>query len=306
MDVPSRRWVGAVSLTVMLISLIALATVQVVSYMLIAMLAAIGVGVAFFFVAFPGSRFFSIAFANDLAIYMCFFVFFKETNFTPVSGYPVAAGFVLPIFAFLGGAWWRREKIQSIVMAERVRDERHFGKIFLWLIPVSLIGAATFVLPGLGLSPAVYDAAFLVAMALIAVIVFAVSADVCTFLLDTGLLFEEFFGEVRRLIVPAFAFFTFYSLLVIVFAALYRVIDRYSDAAHFLIDGKGREITFSESLYFSVVSMSTVGYGDVLPASDVVRVIVAIQIVLGVVLLLFGVSEILRYSRERRGVMRDS
>ena len=142
-------------------------------------------------------------------------------------------------------------------------------------------------------------------MALIALVVFLVSADVCTFLLDSGLLFEEFFEQVRRLIVPAFAFFTFYSLLVIVFATIYRVIDRYSDAAHFLIDGKGRAITFSESLYFSVISMSTVGYGDILPSSDIVRVIVSLQIVLGVVLLLFGVSEILRYSRDRRALRRE-
>jgi voltage-gated potassium channel len=45
--------------------------------------------------------------------------------------------------------------------------------------------------------------------------------------------------------------------------------------------------------------MSTVGYGDILPASDSIRVIVAAQIMAGVILLLFGVTEILRYARER-------
>jgi voltage-gated potassium channel len=302
----SSKWAGSLIFTVMLICLVALATVQSVSYVLIVMLATIAVGVAFFFIAFPGSRFFSIAFANNLAVYMCFFVFFKETNFTEVTGYPVAMGFMAPILAFLGGAWLRREEIRSIVLAERVRDARHFGKIFFWLIPVTAIGAATFALPELGLAPGTYVITFLVAMALIASIVFFVSADVCSFLLDSGLLFEEFFGEIRRLFVPAYAFFTFYSLLVIIFAALYRVIDRYSMAAHFVIDGQGRDITFSESLYFSIISMSTVGYGDVLPASDIVRVVVAIQIMLGVVLLLFGVSEILRYSREKRRAGHDS
>lgn len=306
MNLPSSKWVGAVTFTVLLISLIALATVQAVSYVLIVMLSAIAVGVAFFFIAFPGSRFFSIAFANNLAIYMCFFVFFKETNFASITGYPIAGGFLLPIVAFLTGAWLRRDQIRSIVLAERVRDERHFGKIFVWLVPVTAIGAATFVLPGMGLSPELYVISFLVAMGLIALIVFFVSADVCTFLLDSGLLFEEFFAEVRRLIIPGYAFFTFYSLLVIVFAALYSVIDRYSDVAHFLVAGVGRDISFSESLYFSVISMSTVGYGDILPASDIVRVIVAIQIMLGVVLLLFGVSEILRYSREKRLAGHDS
>ena len=60
-----------------------------------------------------------------------------------------------------------------------------------------------------------------------------------------------------------------------------------------------RDITFPESVYFSIITLSTVGYGDVVPYSDLVRIIVASEIVFGVLLILFGFSEILRYSRER-------
>jgi voltage-gated potassium channel len=60
-----------------------------------------------------------------------------------------------------------------------------------------------------------------------------------------------------------------------------------------------REISFLESLYFSIITLSTVGYGDLVPASALVRAIAALQIVIGVWLIIFGFSEVLRYARER-------
>jgi len=296
------RWVRPVALTVLLVALVALATAEQASYLFVVVLAAIAAGVAFFYFAFPGSRFFDIAFANFLAVYACLFAFFRESNFASVAGPAVPVAFLLPIAGFLVGAWLRRTAIRSIVTSERVREERHPGRILAWLVPVSAIGAATFLVPGRGLSAETEGAVLLAAMGLIALVVFAVSREVCIFLLDTGLLFEEFFARAARLFVPAFAFVTFYSLLVIVFAAAYRILDRFSAAHHFAFaGGPAREISFSESLYFSLVTMSTVGYGDISPASDVVRVLAAAQILLGVLLLLFGFSEILGYAREHRG-----
>jgi voltage-gated potassium channel len=43
-----------------------------------------------------------------------------------------------------------------------------------------------------------------------------------------------------------------------------------------------------------------VGYGDIVPAANPVRILVAIEIVCGIVLLLFGLNEIISYSRENR------
>ena len=65
-------------------------------------------------------------------------------------------------------------------------------------------------------------------MFIIGLIVLAVSRDVVTFLVDAGLLFEEFFSRVSRLLVPAFAFLSFYSVLVILFASAYRIMSQYS------------------------------------------------------------------------------
>jgi voltage-gated potassium channel len=100
--------------------------------------------------------------------------------------------------------------------------------------------------------------------------------------------------------VPTFAFLTFYSVAVIAFATLYRIIDRLSAEPNFSIGGASRAITFAESLYFSIVTMATVGYGDIVPASDAARALAALQVVLGVLLLLVGFSEIFSYTRERQ------
>ncbi|MEE8333286.1 MAG: ion channel [Alphaproteobacteria bacterium] len=294
------RWLGAVTLTALLVGLVTFAIADVVSYLFVAVVVAIATGAAFFFLLFPGSRFFSIAFANFLAVYACIFEFFREANFAVVEGWVLAPGYLLPIVGFLLGAGLRRDEIRGIVTAQHLREERHFPKVLRWLAPVFGVGALTFVLPALGLDTQSYNLIFLGAMGLIAVMVFAASASICTFLIDTGLLFEEFFTSIAHLVVPGFAFLTFYSLLVIVFASVYRIIDNYSAANHFVIDGAPRAIDFSESLYFSLVTISTVGYGDILPASDIVRVIVAIEIMLGVLLLLFGFWEIVSYARDRR------
>ena len=60
-------------------------------------------------------------------------------------------------------------------------------------------------------------------------------------------------------------------------------------------------MSFSESIYFSIVSISTVGYGDIVPHSSTARLLASIEVVCGFMLLLFGVSELLEYTREHRG-----
>jgi voltage-gated potassium channel len=285
--------------TVFLLGLISLATVEVGKAFLVVMVGVVfGVAGSFYFI-FPGGSFFAISLANFLAVYACIFIFFVATNFFMVRPWAVQVGFLLPIIAFQGTALLRRKSLQYIVEARRIRDERHLGRTFFWLIPVALIGWATFLVPDNVADPATGDAVFLTAMGAVAVIVVFASRDVATFLLDSGLLFEEFFQSASRLLVPAFAFLTFYSMLVIVFACIYRILDRFTEAPQFMINMVPETISFSHALYFSIITVSTVGYGDVIPLTDPVRVIVAVQIILGVLLLLFGFSEIIAYARER-------
>lgn len=290
----------AIGLTAALVLLIDAAAVPVFSYYLVINFVIVVGGVVILLYLFPHSHFFALAVANLIAVYTCIFIFFVEVNFAAVTRPLLAVGYLLPIVSFYASAWWRRRQIEDIVTAERLSDARHIGRIFLWLVPVFAIGGLTFFLPALDVPSHWADLAFLVAMAAISAIIIGVCRDVSTFLIDTSLLFEQFFHRMAQLIVPAVAFLTFYSMLVIVFASIYRVIDVYSNLPQFIINGRARMITFSESLYFSISTLSTVGYGDIVPEGNLIRVIVAVQIVCGVVLLLFGFSEIISYARERR------
>ena len=285
--------------TILLLGLISLATTDIGESFLIVMVIVVSVAAGSFYFIFPGSSFFAISLANFLGVYACIFIFLVTANFAVVQPWAIQVGFLLPIIAFQGGAVLRREHLQYIVQSRRMRDERHLGRTFIWLFPVSLIGALTFLVPSHVRDPATANALFLVAMGAISVVVVFASRDVATFLLDSGLLFEEFFQSAAQLLVPAFAFLTFYSMLVIVFACIYRIIDRFADGPQFLINGGAETITFAQALYFSIITVSTVGYGDVVPMSDSVRVIVAIQIICGILLLLFGFTEIFTYARER-------
>ncbi|MGH7126527.1 MAG: ion channel, partial [Stellaceae bacterium] len=109
-----------------------------------------------------------------------------------------------------------------------------------------------------------------------------------------------FFHRMSLLAVPAFAFLTFYSLLVVVFASLYCILSQYSPEPHFHVGTVARPLSYSEAIHLSIATISTVGYGDIVPASNAARVLTSIEVICGVLLLLFGVSELLEYTREHR------
>ncbi|MEI8395558.1 MAG: ion channel [Rhodospirillaceae bacterium] len=294
--VPAQRgWIGAVSFTAFLLSVIALSIKAVAGTLAFVLLGSVIFVVAVFHRVFPGSHFFTLSLVNFIGIYACIFTVIVESNFAGVSPREQALGFILPLLAFLGGAAIRSRSVRNIVISRRPRHDSHFGEIFLWLLPMVGMIALTFALPG-GFGGQFAPVPFVAFQAVLAVIVLFVSRDIAIFLLDVGLLFEGFFQQASRLVMPAFAFLTFYSLLVIIFAALYSIAQRLFTGINFIASGTPHTLNFAECLYFSVVTLSTVGYGDIQPISGPIRFISAMEIVMGVLLLLFGFSAIIRHS----------
>lgn len=305
MNKPGRYWIRGELFTLCLVVLIVGAAGGGLGIFLFIMLGVIFGGVVSFYLLFPGSYFFSISLANCLAVYSCLYVFLVETNFQKAGSAAIQTGFALPVVAFIAGALLRRQQVREIVQSGRLSQGADAAKGWVWLVPFLAVAAASFAVPQLGLTAGEVDLALLAAMVVIALIVLLLSPTVSSFLLDSGLVFEQFFARIGRVFVPAFAFLTYYTLIVIVFACLYRLIDLYVPGAHFNFNGAPHEISFSESLYFSIVSLSTLGYGDIAPVSGLVRALIAIEVVVGVLLLLFGFSEIMRYSLERDDAGRD-
>jgi voltage-gated potassium channel len=289
-----------VGLPLAFVSLVAAAVAGVTTPLFFAIVLSAGLVIVVIRALFPAGRLFPVAFASLIAVYAAIFSLFVEEIFRGIDAAYLVVGFCLPIFLFIVGCWLRRDQVRAVVAHPAIRSEQRVMSAAVWLVPVFFVGAAVILLSRTLWALANLDMVFLGAMSVIGLIVLTVSREVAIFLVDAGLLFEEFFSRVSRLVIPAFAFFTFYSLIVILFASAYRLISVYTPEAHFNVGGALRGLSFSESIYFSINTISTVGYGDIIPYSNLARVLASIEVFCGIMLLLFGVSELLEYAREHR------
>jgi hypothetical protein len=78
------------------------------------------------------------------------------------------------------------------------------------------------------------------------------------------------------------AFLLGYAALVFIFACFYAAAWRFDPWHAFRGVDAVHNPSFADFLYFSVVTMSTVGYGDVIPASGITRSLACAEVVLGI------------------------
>jgi hypothetical protein len=88
-----------------------------------------------------------------------------------------------------------------------------------------------------------------------------------------------------------------YVLLGVFFASLYSFAALVDDGAFFT---RGDDASNGERLYFSLVSITTTGFGDLAPASDLGRALAALEVVLGQLYLVTVVAVIVGAAMRRR------
>jgi voltage-gated potassium channel len=288
-----HHWLRALLSTMALVAMVAAAAGAELS-LAIAGLALSGVGFGFFYLLFPGGSGFGITVANAVAVYLCVFQFFREASFPLAPEFFVFTAGIMPVIAFLFACILNRRAIGSALRARRRQDIQHLPRLGRWFPSVAIVAAASFAVPRLHLDPAQQGYAIVAGMLLISGSIGYAVRDVVLLLMEVAVVFESVRHRLRRLLMPMIAFLTYYSLLVVLFACLYRIAQYSAGNGQFLIQGRPGSVSFSDALYFSVITIATVGYGDITPGSALVRALASIQVVLGVLLLLFGFSEIMR------------
>jgi uncharacterized membrane protein len=102
-------------------------------------------------------------------------------------------------------------------------------------------------------------------------------------LLAVGIL--RFVYRSRRLTVDGiFATMLVYMILAIAFARLYALLiswDPQSFALPVAAEERSRQLLHVDMIYYSLITQCSVGYGDILPRSDVARMVAVIQAVIG-------------------------
>jgi voltage-gated potassium channel len=236
----------------------------------------------------PESPILPLVLANAIGVYACAFVFVVEILFPETGDIAAFASYLIPLVGFTTGLLLNHDRSDS-------SDTGIDGGMIWCGLSIALITASLALLHVDGFDdflPTFALFGFAVGLGGVAYLSSQTIAEVMT---ETGELFRNFFATIRDLIRPAYAFFTFYLLFVIVFASLYSIIDYISIAPHFSIQGELRDIRFLEAIYFSLITFSTVGYGDMTPVSHAARIVVTIQVLTGVVLTLFGFFAIMNY-----------
>jgi voltage-gated potassium channel len=288
-----RHWLNTLAFTLSLVGLVTLAMGANLAFAATT-LATCAVGFGFFYLLFATGAYFGLVMANGLAVYVSLFAFFREANFAAASDAAALVAFALPVLAFLAGCFANRAAIGRALAARHDEVPRHLPPMVRWM-PVSLVvGAASFALREWGLSAPEQGHALMASMAVIALFVGIAARDLVVLLIDVATVFENVAERANRLMMPMVAFLTYYALVTLVFACLYRVVEMVTAHGQFRVHGEVRALSFAEALYFSVITMATVGYGDIVPEGAPVRALSAAEVVVGVLLLLFGFREIMQ------------
>lgn len=100
-------------------------------------------------------------------------------------------------------------------------------------------------------------------------------------------------GDVETLLGAIFG----YLLLAMAWAMLYAQIERWSPGSFAELDGTD---AWTSLLYFSLVTLTTVGYGDILPVSSAARLAAGFEAVVGVLYIAVMVGSIVGNLHRRR------
>lgn len=291
---PHRRALLATGLTFGFMLLVAMGVADqgwrfAVAAVLIASLALGGLHLIF-----PQGLLFALGAANGLAIYVSLFVVIGRASFPDAADWSRSIAFLLPVLAFVLACWARRAALAEAATAEGGADLRHLPRFLRWLVPTSVIGIVSLSAPINRAGPEWQTLALLAAMAVIAVIGAVAVAHIVRLLVDISAILRRVGMRLQFLAVPIATYVSLFALLSIAFACFYRIADGLSRGEIFVLMGTPQRLSFSDALHFSIVTLSTVGYGDIQPMDDGIRLLAAVQMILGQLLLLFGFAEIMR------------
>jgi hypothetical protein len=246
---------------------------------------------------FPHGPQFALGAATGLAMYACLYVVIGRAAFPALPDRALILGYALPVVAFVALCWVRRGSLRRVAQrGEHAADLRHLPRFARWLGACAAVGVLSLSTPVNRLDPEGQGLALVGAMALIAAISAVAVGDVVRLLVDVAVIFRAVTRRLAHLAVPIAAYTSLWALLAVIFGCLYRVADGLSPDPLFGGAAGPVRLGFADALHFSVVTLSTVGYGDIMPRDDGVRLLASIQMLLAQLLLLFGFVEIMRGS----------
>ncbi|MBN2367841.1 two pore domain potassium channel family protein [Candidatus Woesearchaeota archaeon] len=96
-----------------------------------------------------------------------------------------------------------------------------------------------------------------------------------------------------------FRIFFIWISIIVVFAGFYHVITL-SSGENFLTDFHGNKITgFSDKVYYSFITATSTGYGDIIPRGTGMRVLAIFNVILGILMMAVVTSKLVSMKQEK-------
>lgn len=132
----------------------------------------------------------------------------------------------------------------------------------------ALVAAFTWLTPGI--KDEVGVATRLVVLSVVVVLPFVIGGGAFRAMKEEGVTLGVVFGAV-----------SIYLLIAVAFAVVYAIIGEFESAPFFAGGGPSKLGEFPEFMYFSVITQSTVGYGDFVPGTGLGRAFASAQALMG-------------------------
>jgi hypothetical protein len=247
-------------------------------------------------VVLPFGPVFALGAVTATAAYTCVFTVVSRSAFPSVHPWPEAVAFALPLVGFAALVALRRRSLSALRddSADETNTMAHLARFARWLALNACIATLALALPLNRLSPEWQGVALVGAMALITALSMASLRQVLLLLADVAAILGFVGARMRFLAAPMITYTMMFALMTVAFGCGYRIADGLSRPPLFLRFGEPAKIDFAEAMHFSVVTLATVGYGDIIPADNGVRLLATVQMLLGQLLLLFGFAEVVR------------
>lgn len=253
-----------------------------------------GLAVGGLHLLFPHGPLFALGVANGLAVYVCLYVVLGRAAFPLALDWARPVGFLLPVASFVGACWAKRHALLRLAVGLVPPDLAHLPRFARWLMFTAIVGVVSLSAPINRLPELEQTVALLVAIAAISA---SAVADVVRLLVDIAAFLQQVTARLAHLVVPMATYVSVFALIAVAFGCFYRIADGASNIPLFNVLSQPGRLDFSDALHFSLTTLTTVGYGDIQPTDDGVRLLAAIQMILGQLLLLFGFAEIMRSGR---------
>ena len=85
-------------------------------------------------------------------------------------------------------------------------------------------------------------------------------------------------------------FFLRNIVLIFIFSCIYFIAFKYVDNSYYFSDKmKEKEISFVDFLFFSICTQTTIGFGNIVPRHDLIKVLISLQLLISIALIITSI-----------------